>query len=146
MRRQSDIESLKLDVSRLKDRLEGVEAAQDSLHGEMADLRRSQDKDTDQLKARLAEIDRKIELMNRARKQLRDEIVDTLTRNMANVMRKQTSSRARVEEGLEHVVKPGETLSEIAAVYGVTVNRIVKANNIKRPDDIKVGKKLFIPE
>jgi LysM repeat protein len=147
MRQHSDIESLKLDVSRLKDRLEGIEAAQDTIHGEIADLGRSRAKDNDQVKQGLAEINRKIDLLDRAREKLRQEIVDTLSRKIADVMKRgQAASRPRVQEGLEHVVKPGETLSEISSAYGVPVKTIIKVNNIKRPDQIRAGQKLFIPE
>jgi LysM repeat protein len=147
MRQHSDIESLKLDVSRLKDRLDGIEAAQESLHGEISELRGSQAKDNDRLQERLAEIDRKVDLMDRARDKLRQDIVDTLSSKIAEVMQKQASaSRVRVEEGYEHVVKPGETLSQIAAAYGASIDLIIKANNIRKPDEIRAGQKLFIPE
>lgn len=43
-----------------------------------------------------------------------------------------------------HVVKAGETLGKIATKYGVTVNDIKNANNLKK-DLINVGQKLKIP-
>jgi LysM repeat protein len=85
--------------------------------------------------------------MDRARDKLRQDIVDTLSSKIAEVMQKQASaSRVRVEEGYEHVVKPGETLSQIAAAYGASIDLIIKANNIRKPDEIRAGQKLFIPE
>ena len=44
-----------------------------------------------------------------------------------------------------HVVQEGETLSEIAARYGTTVAALQKANRIKRPSLVAVGRKLTIP-
>lgn len=44
-----------------------------------------------------------------------------------------------------HVVARGETLSMIAAKYGVTVQAIVKANGIKNPSLIVTGTVLIIP-
>lgn len=44
-----------------------------------------------------------------------------------------------------HVVKRGETLGVIAQQYGVTVNAIVRANNIANPSLIYPGQKLNIP-
>lgn len=44
-----------------------------------------------------------------------------------------------------HVVKQGETLSEIANRYGTTVDALQKANRIKRPDAVAAGRKLAIP-
>ncbi|MBV6683791.1 LysM peptidoglycan-binding domain-containing protein [Bacillus sp. JRC01] len=43
-----------------------------------------------------------------------------------------------------HYVKSGDTLSGIAAKHGVSVNTIMKNNNISNPDKIYVGQKLFI--
>jgi LysM repeat protein len=44
-----------------------------------------------------------------------------------------------------HVVEPGETLSEIARMYGATVDEIVQANGLDNPNDISVGQALVIP-
>jgi LysM repeat protein len=46
-----------------------------------------------------------------------------------------------------HVVKSGDTLSKIAAQYGVTVDQILAANpQIKDPNKIAVGDKIVIPQ
>lgn len=45
----------------------------------------------------------------------------------------------------QYVVKPGDTLWEIAKKFGVTVDDIVKANGIKNPSLIRVGQVLKIP-
>ncbi len=44
-----------------------------------------------------------------------------------------------------HTVRSGETLSEIAKRYGVSVASITRANNISRKKPIRVGQKLIIP-
>jgi LysM repeat protein len=44
-----------------------------------------------------------------------------------------------------HIVKAGETLSGIAAMYGVTVQAMMQANGIKNPNWIYAGQKLVIP-
>jgi membrane-bound lytic murein transglycosylase D len=44
-----------------------------------------------------------------------------------------------------HIVEAGETLSEIAAEYGTTVEAIQKANHIERASKIAAGRKLTIP-
>lgn len=48
--------------------------------------------------------------------------------------------------GRKHTVKRGETLSSIAKKYGVTVDAIVKANNIKNKNVIHTGSVFVIPE
>jgi LysM repeat protein len=44
-----------------------------------------------------------------------------------------------------HVVQWGETLSIIAARYGVTVNAIVQANGLSNPNYIYAGQRLSVP-
>jgi LysM repeat protein len=43
------------------------------------------------------------------------------------------------------MVKPGDTLTAIAAKFGTTVAAIVAANNITNPNLISVGQVLVIP-
>lgn len=45
----------------------------------------------------------------------------------------------------EHEVGVGQTLSEIAIVYGVSVQTIISENNIENPSLIRAGQKLLIP-
>lgn len=44
-----------------------------------------------------------------------------------------------------HVVQPGESLSEIAAAYGVTMSALIGANGIGNSDYIYTGQQLMIP-
>jgi len=48
-------------------------------------------------------------------------------------------------ESVLHTVKRGESLSEIARAYGVTLQAIVEANDIDNPNRIVTGQKLIIP-
>ncbi len=50
-----------------------------------------------------------------------------------------------VAEAIVHKVKKGETLSQIASNYGVTVESIKQSNGIKDPNKIRLGQKLDIP-
>lgn len=47
--------------------------------------------------------------------------------------------------GTTYAVQAGDTLSKIAADFGVTVDSIVKANKIADPNLLKVGQELVIP-
>ncbi len=49
------------------------------------------------------------------------------------------------EQGYEHVVEKGQSLSVIAKAYNTTVDAIRKANNLKG-DTVFIGQKLFIPK
>ncbi|CAK6691555.1 hypothetical protein BBFGKLBO_01053 [Synechococcus sp. CBW1107] len=48
--------------------------------------------------------------------------------------------------GPQHVVRPGETLSEIAERYGVSVQRLLQLNGLKDPDMVEAGTRLKLPE
>lgn len=47
-------------------------------------------------------------------------------------------------EDLIHIVKPKENLTKIAKQYNTTVDNLVKLNNLKNSDIIKIGQKLII--
>lgn len=55
-----------------------------------------------------------------------------------------TVPRAQAQQRV-HIVQPGETLTRIAARYGVTVQQIAAANGIVNPSLIYVGQRLVIP-
>lgn len=46
---------------------------------------------------------------------------------------------------MQHTVRAGDTLSEIAQRYGTTVRELAKANGISNPNRIAAGQKLSIP-
>ncbi len=49
-------------------------------------------------------------------------------------------------EDVTHVVQEGDTLSSIAADFGVALEEIVEANDLEDPDAILVGEELVIPD
>lgn len=49
------------------------------------------------------------------------------------------------KEWTEHFVKPGETLSDIAASFGVPAKVIQDANRLENPDRLSEGQELLIP-
>ena len=48
-------------------------------------------------------------------------------------------------EPFRHTVAANETLSSIAALYGVNYNTLIEVNNILNPDALQVGQTLLIP-
>lgn len=46
---------------------------------------------------------------------------------------------------MTHIVQPGDTLWSIAARYGVTVEALMRANNLTNPNYIFLGQTLVIP-
>jgi peptidoglycan/xylan/chitin deacetylase (PgdA/CDA1 family) len=50
-----------------------------------------------------------------------------------------------VVPGVRYVVRPGDTLTDIARRFGTTVEAIVEANSLADRDEIVVGQVIFIP-
>ena len=77
-------------------------------------------------------------------------VVEELSRKVADLQKALTPPPAPAApvrgSGYEHVVKSGETLSEIARAYKANVAAILKANDIRDANTIRVGQKLFIPD
>ena len=49
------------------------------------------------------------------------------------------------QDGIIHVVQPGDTVGKLAWRYGVRLREIVAANNLVNPNRIYAGQKLLIP-
>lgn len=136
------IESLEYEIGRLQDDLARVR--DDALNSTRTELQ--------SMHTEVQGLEREIAQVDAARQRDKKEIVDTLTKKVAEVLKSGGSSRgARTsrgygEYGYEHVVQPGETLSEISVAYGVKVDVIIDANNIKNPNRLQAGQTLFIPE
>ncbi len=137
-RMNADMERLKADVARLKEKIEVMSASQQDLYTQMEAVKTAQRNG-----GKDAEIDMKIQTAN---DRLRRDLEERLSGKMAAIIKSQTSQSSRGQSGLEHTVKPGETLSAIATAYNVKVSRIVEANGLKADAILKVGQKLFIPE
>ncbi|GAA4710481.1 LysM peptidoglycan-binding domain-containing protein [Brevibacillus fulvus] len=46
---------------------------------------------------------------------------------------------------MNYVVQPGDTLNQLAARFGVSVQQIIRANNLTPPYILYIGQTLFIP-
>jgi LysM repeat protein len=51
-----------------------------------------------------------------------------------------------VKSSVEHKVKAGETIMDLAEKYGMTWKGLAKLNNLKAPYDLKVGSIVLIPK
>jgi LysM repeat protein len=54
-------------------------------------------------------------------------------------------SAAAATSGQVHIVRPGETLSSIAALYGESTAVLMSANGIQNPNLIVIGQRLSVP-
>jgi rare lipoprotein A len=64
-------------------------------------------------------------------------------RDIAPVSYKYASSQPDAGGGSYYVVRPGDTLSGIAAQFGTSVSHLASANGIPDPDFILVGQKIY---
>jgi LysM repeat protein len=146
-------------MQKLSGRIEGLELEVERLRHDV-DAARSGPSPVQPLEARLDELENRIRAVDAARERDKQEIVDKLSTKITQIVssskssgsssaKKQgskKSSSSGSQTGYEHEVKPGETLSAIAAAYGVSSKTILDNNEIKDPNRLRVGQKLFIPE
>lgn len=159
---QEDIAILQEKYRRLEGRLEGFDLAIQQLQRAVEVMQARPNgpssADLDQLQTRISSLDGQLRSLDAARQRDRQEIVDTLSTKIATLVNASGGSRgggsrpaasqnkrSASQEGYEHVVAPGETLSAIASAYNVRMQDIIDANNIAKPEALRVGQKLFIP-
>ena len=140
------------DLRLMDERVRRLEGQIESLEMEMNRLRQDVQSTAGTASAstrrRIASLESRIDQMEAARKRDREAIVKNVSREMETILEKQPQNGDGGTDGYgyEHEVQSGETLSAIAKAYGVTVKKIVEANNLRNPDRLQVGQKLFIPE
>lgn len=144
---------------RLAGRFEAIELELAALRRDLDQIRRAADTAGQTrlraLEERIAALEQRLREAEAARERDRREIVDALSKRMAELLAASGGGGGRTatpqrrspnRSGWEHEVKPGETLSTIAAAYGARVSDIVEANQLRDAHVIRVGQKLFIPE
>ena len=154
-KQEGRFETVEIELNRINQELQRIEINQ----GQMAQA------DIDQLRQQIAGFESRLNQIERNRETDKQEIISKLSAKMADLIqasttrsaststRSSSSSRSRTTAksrsggyGYEHEVQPGENISAIAAVYGVSVSTIVDENGLDNPNQIRVGQKLFIPE
>lgn len=154
---QAEVRYLREEMRRMNDRLQASEA-------QVGDIQRTAytaeanrpafatAAEVAALRDQLDSLQRQIRELDAARASDKREIYDDISKKVAEIVKKATpppappAKKAAPQSGYEHVVQPGETLSAIAQAYGVKMDTILKANNIKNADSLRVGQKLFIPD
>lgn len=162
MAQQEDMAILQEKIRRMEGHLEGYNLAVEQLQRAVEVLQAQphgpSTADLDALQTRLAAFDSQLRNLDAARQRDRQEIIDTLSSKIAALVSASGGNRggsarpaapqgkrATSQEGYEHVVASGETLSAIAAAYNARSKDIIDANNIANPSQLRVGQKLFIP-
>jgi nucleoid-associated protein YgaU len=145
---RTHIMRLQSDVERLGARMDGVQEERTQLFEQVGALQQALNDNTRQLDQRVAAVEAGMMAVSDQQKRDKTEIVKNLSKQMASIVQEQRSTATAhiSSEGYEHVVKAGQTLSEIASAYGVTPAIIVRANKMKNANMLRVGQVLFIPE
>lgn len=122
---------------RLSGRIESLELEIEQLNRDLVRLREQQD-------ARARSLEQKMEADKR-------DMIARITGEIERLLRQQAAAAPAPaprtqQHGIEHTVRPGETLSTIAQAYNVTPRVLTEANRIQNPDVLRVGQKLFIPQ
>ena len=158
---RADVEYLRGEIRRLNDRQSASESEFGRFQGEMMSAQAGQSAfasaaQVQSLQTQLEDLQRQIRALDAARAQDKKEIYDDISKKIATILKtsapapSRSSAPARPrsgsQTGIEHVVQPGESLSKIAAAYGVKMDVIVQENGLSDPGNIRVGQKLFIPD
>ena len=144
-RLEGDMESLTMQLEQVRQDLQRIQA--NRAHASSAQ--------TATLQASLNSVQDRLNGLEAQREADRREIVDTLSRKVAELVNAAAPAPVRTGAraasggsgfGYEHIVQSGETLSRIAQAYGTTVSAILSANGLQNADTLQVGQKLIIPE
>ena len=147
MRQQAHVQNIKADLQRLQSRVDGMVTAQEDIYRQIEGMRRTVEGREGELDRRFNEISDGLAGTAAAREALKRDMIDSVTRNMKAVIKSRPPPVAQYSQrGVEHTVESGQTLSAIASAYGVSTRILVQANNLKNPDALREGQKLFIPE
>ncbi|HAS82847.1 MAG TPA: hypothetical protein DCS43_09305 [Verrucomicrobia bacterium] len=118
------------------------------LHGYITGLRDNLVESDTRRASELAAIHQQLKAQSQEQDRVRRELADELGGRIEKILKtaQPTPPPRKQQAGYVHVVKTGQTLSEIARAYNSKSELIIKANNLKNPNDIRVGQELFIPE
>jgi Skp family chaperone for outer membrane proteins len=117
----------------------------ETLEMEIGRLSRDLDTLRSQLENRLVAIERKSEEDKRELAARISSELDRLVQQVSAASARQAAAPSG-GRGIEHVVRPGETLFIIAKAYNVSIGAVTAANQIPDPNRLSVGQKLFIPQ
>lgn len=142
MRQREDLRQSQERARRISGDVETLQMEIDRLSGAVHQLQQLRENDINQLES-------KIQQLSSAQAKDKQEIIDALTARIEKLLKNSApppASSGGSEYGIEHVVRPGETLSAISKAYGASPKAIINASNLKDPNQLRVGQKLFIPQ
>jgi chromosome segregation ATPase len=130
-------------------------------------IARSQEQLQNQLKVVVEEVGQENQVLNRSIAAVRTDLDETrqgladlqgavrqIAERLASAQnqlqdlgkRRETARKAGPARGGQHIVRAGETLTTIAARYGISLQTLMEANRITDANSIREGQKLSVPE
>jgi LysM repeat protein len=148
--RVQDIESQMMtvnqDVSRSRqEQARELQHGQQTVSERVAQLERK----LEDAERRLAASDQRMAELDRAQQARMQQMQERILTDISAVLQStptRSSGKAGATAGPgEHVVSSGETLSTIARQHGTSTQRLMEANGITNPNQVRIGQVLKIP-
>ena len=147
MRMQSQVQHMRAELDRVKGQVDGLVAGREEVYRKIESLQASVNSSSRVLGGEIKNLSQGLQATSVSREQMKQDIINKMSKNVETIMKTQETTRNNnAQRGIEHIVAPGNTISTIAAAYHVSSKAIIKANNIKKPDQLRIGQVLFIPE
>jgi len=143
-RRLAEEESRRQIQLSLEDTDTQVHTLRQEMNRMRGEINQAQAQDVQRLESRISRLEQQIQSLDQQRAKDREEIISILSNRMAELMQ-QNRAASSSGGGRAHTVASGETLSAIAAAWGVSPQAIIRANNIQNPNVLRVGQTLTIP-
>lgn len=145
------VAALRADLEICDENIRKLAAAVETLRQENADLRREVRRlrrDVERLGTVAEQARKAAERERRRREQAIERVLNTVSREVGAALQDLPAGGGSTGTGRmqgEYTVVRGDTLSTIAEAFGVSVDRLKRANNLKN-DMIREGQTLVIPE
>jgi len=154
---REDIRLIQEKIGQLENDLQALKGDNETLNAGIVRLKTdlaAERKSHEQLQKEIERLDGLIRKLDAAREQDRKTLVEEVGREINRLIQKNSpkppsssekTGKTKVQEGVEHTVEKGQTLTAIAEAYGVSKKSIMEANHLTK-SELKAGQKLFIPQ
>lgn len=152
--------SVSEELIKVKQEVNSLKGEMEELEYKMNRIRETQSQQSNELNATLREWKKdtlnniEIKLQSLEKKQAQDKkellertnIISEEVSKENRELRRQIEGIARPAQEGYYIVSPGDTLSKVAQMYGVSLKGLMEVNGITDPNSIQSGQKLIIPE
>lgn len=135
------IENIQQQITSLEQKISKIQSQQSDLESHIQQTLQSQAKAIEsQRNSDLSTMDKKIGIVLEEVSKENDRLLREIHGSRS------ASTKTIIPAGDFYIVKPGESLSQIAARYGVSPQSLAQANNVTNANSVRSGQKLVIPK